>query len=69
MEWTEFNGGIDLGGSSEYVITNNIVASTWHHGFKLPAYKCGETPIHTGNVAHSISGFGLIVHEGAGSCS
>jgi len=44
-------------------MTNNIVASTWHTGFMLPSYKCGGTQVHSGNVAHSISGYGVIVQR------
>jgi hypothetical protein len=67
MEWEEVNGGIDLMSSKNFVITNNIVASTWHLGFALPPHECGEAPIHTGNVAHSISGYGVIVRGSAGA--
>jgi hypothetical protein len=39
MVWAGYNGGLYLGEtSSEYVVTNNIAASTWHAGFMLPAY-------------------------------
>lgn len=57
--------------STNYVVTNNIAASSWHAGFMLPAYRCGGTQIHTGNVAHSISGYGLIVQppkSASGDC-
>lgn len=64
MKWVGYTAAVNLGEtSSNYVVTNNIAASAWHAGFMLPAYKCGETQIHTGNVAHSISGYGLIVQK------
>jgi hypothetical protein len=44
-------------------VTNNIVASTWHTGFVLPSYECGGPQVHSGNVAHSISGYGVIVQK------
>jgi hypothetical protein len=44
-------------------VVNNIVASTWHAGFILPAYNCEGTQVHSGNVAHSISGYGVIVQR------
>jgi len=55
--------------SKNYVVKDNIVASGWASGVRLPAYKCGESATNTGNVAHSIAGYGLIVHVGAGACS
>jgi len=58
-----------LGQCTDYAVTNNIVASAWHSGFRLPAYKCGQSPVHTGNVAHSTAGLGVIVYRGAGDCS
>ena len=61
MKWNEVNGGISMMDSSDFTVTNNIVASTWHSGYMLPAHKCGESPVHYGNVAHSISGYGVIV--------
>lgn len=64
MVWAGYNGGLYLGEtSSDYVVTNNIAASTWHAGFMLPAYKCGDTQENYGNVAHSISGYGVIVQK------
>ena len=38
MVWGGYNGGLYLGKSTEFVVTNNIAASTWHAGFMLPAY-------------------------------
>lgn len=55
--------------SKNYIVKDNIVASGWASGVRLPAYECGKTAIHTGNVAHSMAGYGLIVHDGAGACS
>ena len=52
-----------MDGSANVLVTNNIAASSWHAGFMLPAHRCGGKQIHTGNVAHSISGYGLIVQK------
>jgi len=71
MEWVPYVGGLYMEDSTNYVVTNNIAASSWHAGFMLPAYRCGGTQIHTGNVAHSISGYGLIVQppkSASGDC-
>ena len=38
--WFEVNGGIDVLPCVECTFTNNIVASTWHSGFRLPAHNC-----------------------------
>ena len=63
MVWAGYNGGLYLGTSTDFVVTNNIAASTWHAGFMLPAYQCGGTQVNFGNVAHSISGYGVIVQK------
>lgn len=41
----------------------------WHSGFRLPAKKCDTSTNIKDNIAHSISGFGVIVYQGAGGCS
>lgn len=69
MVWAGNCGGMSFEDASAFTVKNNIVAGTWHWAFRLPAYMCGADPVHTGNVAHSISGYGVIVNEGAGSCS
>ena len=61
MRWEGYFGGLNSGQSPDSIITNNIVASTWHTGFMLPAYSCGDTQVNYGNIAHSISGYGVIV--------
>jgi len=66
MAWPSANGGMAFSTCSSYSVTNNIVASTWHSGFSIEAYRCGSTQPHTGNIAHSISGYGVIV-QGSGS--
>lgn len=68
MQWDQPSGGIKISGSG-FTVKNNIVASCWHSGYSLPAYKCDSDPVHTGNIAHSVSGYGLIVAGGAGGCS
>lgn len=47
-------------------MTDNIAASSWQVGFRLPSWPCDKSPPRklSGNVAHSISGFGLIVIGG-----
>jgi len=68
--WVGEHGGIEVSDSSNYVITDNIIASAWASGVRLPARSCGSPAIHTGNVAHSIAGYGVIVMESsAGSCA
>lgn len=68
--WPEVNGGMKFSKCNSFAVTNNIVASTWHSGFTIPAYSCGGTQPHTGNVAHSIAGYGLIVKgSGSSACS
>jgi len=53
-------------GTSKIKIRNNIVSGTWHHGFHFKPYTCDEVLsddsdfIFSGNVAHSISGYGAI---------
>lgn len=63
LVWKGLFGGIDLSddSNSDFLITNNIVAAVWHRGFSLPAYACGGTNVHANNLAHSISGYGVIV--------
>lgn len=58
-------GGIDLMKSKAYTVTNNIVSGVWHAAFRLPAHTCGGTNPNSGNIAHSNSGYGLIVAEAA----
>lgn len=60
--WDEPNGGIEMSDSKDFLITNNIVASTWSQGYRLPSYACGGSQVNTGNIAHSIAGYGVIVH-------
>lgn len=70
MDWIDTIGAFDPVGCKSYTVKDNIFASAWHAGVRLPARKCGEPAVHTGNVAHSISGYGFIVKEAAaGSCS
>ena len=67
MKWQGDIFGIQAGSG---IVTNNIVASSWHAGFLLPAHKCGDANVNSGNVAHSISGYGLIVQSGGdGKCA
>ena len=43
MVWVPVIGAVNLESSKDFVVTNNIAASSWHVGFMLPAYKCGGT--------------------------
>jgi hypothetical protein len=63
LKWTAPLRVIELGDSTDFEVTDNIAASGYHSGFSLPAWPCGTSPKRplSGNVAHSISGFGLIV--------
>ena len=62
MTWLGQHAGLKILDSPGTTVTNNIVASTWHAGYMLQADTCASgTTSHTGNVAHSISGYGLIV--------
>lgn len=63
------NGGWQMVGANSYTFKNNTAASMWHSGFSLPSKKCGASSNIENNLAHSISGFGVIVFSGAGSCS
>ena len=54
-------GGIVLTSNEPFTMNDNIVAGAWHVGMKFPARKCGDPAVYTGNVAHSISGYGAIV--------
>lgn len=67
--WEEPPGGMDFRGCSDFTVQDNIVASTWHHGFRLPGHACGAPNPHTGNVAHSIAGYGVIVYTGPAACT
>jgi parallel beta-helix repeat protein len=58
-----YGGGLYLGTSTDFIVTNNIVASTNHTGFMLPAYQCEGIQVNFGNVAHSIGGYGVIVQR------
>ena len=49
---------------------NNTVSGTWHSGLRIAAYDCGtKNPKIADNVAHSISGMGVIVLAGGKGCS
>jgi parallel beta-helix repeat protein len=61
--WHEYGGGLNIGNSTDFIVTNNIVASTDVTGFMLPAYQCEGIQVHFGNVAHSIGGNGVIVQR------
>lgn len=52
------------------ILRNNTVSGVWHSGFRVYSHTCGDEDLAiTDNVAHSVSGFGVIVLNGGGSCS
>lgn len=73
LEWPIPTGGFDLATANAITVKNNTVTGTWHSGFRMPTTKAcdDENPQNKieGNIAHSISGFGVIVSSGAGRCS
>lgn len=73
IEYNGWKGGFTLSESnSKMVVTNNVVAGTWHHGFHFVARKCQNDSgnfIFSGNVAHSISGYGAIAKNCANDCT
>jgi hypothetical protein len=60
-------------GVSGAVVTNNRVAGCWHHGFKFIPAKCDEAnpsyKFANNNVAHSISGYGMIAANVGNTCT
>lgn len=70
LTWPIPNGGWDMLGTTDFVFKNNTAASMWHSGFRLPSKKCGDSSSIKDNIAHSISGMGVIVHSSStGPCS
>ena len=68
--WKKLTGGWTLSGGASVTFRNNTAASLWHRGFSLPSHKCGQSDDNIkDNVAHSISGFGVIVSKGGGGCN
>lgn len=69
--WEIYNGAVWFDGCQDFEVSDNIAASAWQVGFRLPSWPCGENPARPlgGNVAHSISGHGLIVIEAEKSTS
>lgn len=70
LTWSTIVGGINVSECEPFLVKDNTVAATWHSGYQLPAKKCGDASVHTGNVAHSISGYGAIINKaGTVGCS
>ena len=69
LKWPIPTGGWDMVGTNDLVFRNNTAASMWHSGFRLPSHACGASSTITDNIAHSISGMGVIVYSSAGPCS
>ena len=66
-------GGFTLSENvSNTIVTRNVVAGTWHHGFHFIPQECGVANpsfIFRGNVAHSIMGTGAIALNVANDCT
>lgn len=48
------------------LVTNNVVAGAWHHGYHFDPSDCDAVDpdfVFTNNVAHSISGYGAIARN------
>jgi len=73
FEYLGWKGGFTLSESnSKMVVTDNVVAGTWHHGFHIVPYRCTNDSgdfIFRDNIAHSISGYGAIALNVANDCS
>lgn len=68
--WKKLTGGWALSGGSSVTFRNNTAASLWHRGFSIPAHKCGASNSKIkDNIAHSISGFGVIVTKDNSRCN
>ena len=71
FEYTGWTGCVTISDqnfqyNSKLVVTNNVAASCWHHGFHYQPLDCDEVVdenTHTkfeNNIAHSVSGYGAI---------
>ena len=71
LEWPLPCGGFDIAyAGGGMTLRNNTVSGVWHSGFRVYSHTCGDEDLAiTDNVAHSVSGFGVIVLNGGGSCS
>lgn len=73
LEYLGWVGGMTLSeGNNKMVVKDNIVAGTWHHGYHIVPKKCANDNgnfIFKNNVAHSISGYGVIALNVANDCS
>jgi len=72
LKWPTPMGGWDLAAANAMTVKNNTASGIWHSGFRMPAKACDDanpTNKIEDNVAHSNSGFGVIVSSGAGRCS
>ena len=67
MQYYGWTGAMTLSESNtQMTVTNNVVAGAWHHGYHFDPSDCDAvTPdfVFTGNVAHSISGYGAIARN------
>ena len=73
FEYFGWKGGFTLSEFNKQMrVTDNIVAGTWHHGFHIVPQKCNNDDgnfIFRRNLAHSISGYGVIGKNVANDCT
>lgn len=72
LKWGEPMGGYELSDVNKMVVTNNTASGTWHSGFSAPGKACDDknpTNLFEDNIAHSVSGMGVLVSRGAGRCT
>ena len=53
------------------IVTDNIVAGVWHHGYHIVPVECSSSPdfLFENNVAHSVSGNGAIAANVENDCT
>lgn len=73
LEYFGWVGGFTLSEMNrKMTVKDNIVAGAWHHGFHIPPTKCENDNgdfVFKRNLAHSISGYGVIALNVANDCS
>ena len=71
--YSDWKGAMTLSESNtEVTVTGNVVAGSWHHGFHFVPNQCDESNpswVFSGNVAHSISGYGAIALNVDNACT
>jgi len=53
------------------IVTDNIVAGVWHHGYHIVPVECSSSPdfLFENNVAHSVSGNRAIAANVENDCT